>query len=123
MIFPEKVPAIEGMECPFLSRLFSLLFATESRIGRIVLPGSGPCQVNRSAHAGPKRCRSLVVAGTRNQEIADQLNLSEHTVRNYLLRIFDKLGISSRVELVLYAFSGTEGNVTSENSKTFSASA
>jgi len=49
--------------------------------------------------------------------------VSERTVRNYLIRIFDKLGISSRVELVLYAFSGTEGNVTSENSKTFSASA
>ena len=65
----------------------------------------------------------LVADGMRNQEIAVQLNLSEHTVRNYLLRVFDKLGISSRVELVLYALSGTEGNVTSENSKTFSASA
>ena len=56
---------------------------------------------------------------------ADQARtkLGEHTVRNYLIRIFEKLGISSRVELVLYAFSGTEGNVTSENSKTFSASA
>ena len=51
------------------------------------------------------------------------INVSKHTVRNYLLRIFDKLGISSRVELVLYAFSGTEENVTSENSKTFSAPA
>jgi len=30
-------------------------------------------------------------------------NLSEHTVRNYLIRIFDKLGISGRVELLLYA--------------------
>jgi Bacterial regulatory proteins, luxR family len=38
-----------------------------------------------------------------------RLNLSEHTVRNYMIRIFDKLGISSRVELVLYAFSSTEG--------------
>jgi DNA-binding NarL/FixJ family response regulator len=28
--------------------------------------------------------------------------LSEHTVRNYLFRIFDKLGVSTRVELVLY---------------------
>jgi hypothetical protein len=28
--------------------------------------------------------------------------------RNYLIRIFDKLGISSRVELVLYALSGAE---------------
>ena len=36
------------------------------------------------------------------------MNRSEHIVRNYLIRIFDKLGISSRVELVLYAFSGVE---------------
>jgi hypothetical protein len=36
------------------------------------------------------------------------LRLSEHTVRNYLIRIFHKLGISSRVELVLYALSGAE---------------
>ena len=50
----------------------------------------------------------LVAEGMRNQEIALQLNLTEHTVRNYMLRIFDKLGISSRVELVLYAFSGVE---------------
>jgi Bacterial regulatory proteins, luxR family len=55
--------------------------------------------------------------GRRNREIALQLNLTEHTVRNYLIRIFDKLGISSRVELVLYAFSGTEGNATPENPK------
>ena len=48
----------------------------------------------------------------RNQEIALKLKLSEHTVRNYLLRIFDKLGISSRVELVLYAFTGVEGRAT-----------
>ena len=51
----------------------------------------------------------LAVEGMRNQEISVRLNVSEHTVRNYLFRIFDKLGISSRVELVLYAFSGVEG--------------
>ena len=50
----------------------------------------------------------LVAEGMRNQEIALKLNLGEHTVRNYLIRIFDKLGTSSRVELVLYALSGTE---------------
>ena len=65
----------------------------------------------------------LVADGMRNQEIALQLRLTEHTVRNYLIRIFDKLGISSRVELVLYAFSGTEGNLTPENPKTLSVSA
>jgi len=65
----------------------------------------------------------LVADGMRNQEIALQLRLTEHTVRNYLICIFDKLGISSRVELVLYAFSGSEGNAAPEGPKTFSASA
>jgi two-component system nitrate/nitrite response regulator NarL len=51
----------------------------------------------------------LAAEGMRNQEIALNLNLTEHTVRNYMLRIFDKLGLSSRVELVLYAFSSLEG--------------
>ena len=44
----------------------------------------------------------LVSDGLTNRLIAGQLNLSEHTVRNYLFRIFDKLGVSSRVELVRY---------------------
>jgi DNA-binding NarL/FixJ family response regulator len=38
-----------------------------------------------------------------NRDIAKELDLSEHTVKKYLFRIFDKLGVSSRVELVLYA--------------------
>jgi DNA-binding NarL/FixJ family response regulator len=41
--------------------------------------------------------------GLSNREIAQRLNLREHTVKNYLFRIFDKLGVSSRVEVVLYA--------------------
>jgi hypothetical protein len=44
----------------------------------------------------------------QNRDIARELNLSEHTVKNYLFHIFDKLGVSSRVELVLYAVSSTK---------------
>ena len=48
---------------------------------------------------------ALVADGLSNREIARELRLSEHTVKKYLFRIFDKVGISSRVELVLYALS------------------
>ncbi len=44
----------------------------------------------------------LVAEGMSNREISRHLKISEHTVRNYLFRVFEKLGISSRVELVLY---------------------
>jgi len=46
---------------------------------------------------------ALVAEGLGNRQIARDLNLSEHTVKKYLFRIFEKLGVSSRVELVLYA--------------------
>jgi DNA-binding NarL/FixJ family response regulator len=45
----------------------------------------------------------LVVEGLSNRESAHKLGLTEHTVSNYLFKIYEKLGISSRVELVLYS--------------------
>jgi DNA-binding NarL/FixJ family response regulator len=48
---------------------------------------------------------SLAVAGLPNREIATQLGLTEHTVKNYLYRVFNKLGVSNRVELVLSCLS------------------
>ncbi len=45
-----------------------------------------------------------VAEGLSNRDIATRLKLTEHTVKNYLFRIFDKLGVSSRVEVVLYVF-------------------
>jgi two-component system nitrate/nitrite response regulator NarL len=40
--------------------------------------------------------------GKTNKTIASELCLSEHTVKNYLFRAFEKLGVSSRVELLFY---------------------
>jgi len=51
---------------------------------------------------------ALVADGMTNRGVAVELGLSEHTIKKYLLRIFDKVGISSRVELVLYAISHGE---------------
>jgi DNA-binding NarL/FixJ family response regulator len=41
-----------------------------------------------------------LAGGMTNREIAKALNLSAHTIKNYLFRIFDKLGVSSRTELL-----------------------
>jgi len=46
---------------------------------------------------------ALVAEGLGNRQIALELNLSQHTIKKYLFRVFEKLGISTRVELVLYA--------------------
>jgi DNA-binding NarL/FixJ family response regulator len=46
---------------------------------------------------------ALVTDGLSNRDVANEMGLSEHTVKKYLFRIFENLGISSRVELVLYA--------------------
>jgi len=51
---------------------------------------------------------ALVADGLSNREVAGELGLSEHTIKKYMLRIFDKLGVSTRVELVLYAISNGE---------------
>ena len=55
---------------------------------------------------------ALVADGLTNRQISEQLKLSEHTVKNYLFKIFEKLGISTRVELVLYALSQNHRGVT-----------
>ena len=47
----------------------------------------------------------LVTEGYTNREISQTLGLSEHTVKNYIFRVFDKTGVSTRVELVLYTLS------------------
>ena len=61
----------------------------------------------------------LVVEGLSNREIAQRLNLSEHTIKNYVFRIFAKLGVSNRVELVHLALANGERSLSSENDRAF----
>ena len=47
---------------------------------------------------------TLVCAGLKNRAIAEKLFITENTVRHHLTSIFEKLNVSSRLELVVYAF-------------------
>jgi len=51
---------------------------------------------------------NLVALGLPNKGIALKLDITEHTVSNYLFNIYNKLGISNRVELVLYVLEQRE---------------
>jgi DNA-binding NarL/FixJ family response regulator len=46
---------------------------------------------------------SYLMQGWRNREISQHLSISEQTVKNHLRTIYDKVGVSDRLELVLYA--------------------
>jgi DNA-binding NarL/FixJ family response regulator len=75
---------------------------------------ASPSETVNSANAGKTRERSplsqrereivaLVAQGYKNKEMAEKMFISEQTVKNHLHNIFDKLGVSDRLELALYA--------------------
>jgi len=49
-----------------------------------------------------KQVVELISQGFKNKEIAERMFISEQTVKNHLHNIFDKLGVSDRLELALY---------------------
>ena len=48
------------------------------------------------------RVIELVARGLKNREIAEELGIGEHVVRNYLTNIYDRIGVNNRVELALW---------------------
>jgi two-component system, NarL family, nitrate/nitrite response regulator NarL len=66
-----------------------------------------------------KREREVVrclAEGQTNRQIAEALGISPHTVKNYMFKIFDKLGVSNRVELVFHSLSQSQSFPLSEAS-------
>jgi DNA-binding NarL/FixJ family response regulator len=71
-------------------------------------PLPAPALNGRSRERSPLSQREreivgLVAQGFKNKEMAEKMFISEQTVKNHLHNIFDKLGVSDRLELALYA--------------------
>jgi len=78
---------------------FVLEFLTKLKPLRLPKPGGGMGRLT------PREAEvvHLLADGMSTREISVKLHVTEHTIRNYLSAIYDKLGVSSRVELALYA--------------------
>lgn len=90
------------------------LWLDRATTGRIFIELSKPEQAQAHERGKPKlesltpRERDVVRyvvldPGADNQTIAGRLQIGEHTLRNHLSRIYDKLGVTNRLELYVYA--------------------
>jgi DNA-binding NarL/FixJ family response regulator len=81
--------------------VFLLEFLTQLKPLRLVKPGGGMNLLTpREADVV-----HLLTDGMSTREISHKLGVTEHTIRNYLSNTYEKLGVSCRVELALYAVS------------------
>lgn len=81
-------------------------FLTQLKPLRLLKPGGGMTRLT------PREAEvvQLLAEGLSTREISKKLAVTEHTVRNYLSMVYEKLGVSSRVELALYAVTREEMN-------------
>ena len=85
---------------------------TAAVIQRFVAPGDLPSPASSAAHRDQNRSLlsprereivNLTAQGFKNSDMAAKLSLSEQTIKNHLHNIFEKLGVSDRLELALHA--------------------
>jgi DNA-binding NarL/FixJ family response regulator len=65
--------------------------------------GTGKARERSPLSTREREIVALVAQGYKNKEMAEKMFISEQTVKNHLHNIFDKLGVSDRLELALYA--------------------
>jgi len=70
-------------------------------LAKAPVPSNNRTPLTKELSKREEEVARLVAAAMSNRELSQKLGLSEHTVKNYLSRIFEKLGISTRTELVL----------------------
>jgi DNA-binding NarL/FixJ family response regulator len=72
-------------------------------VGTVDAPNGGRLRPVDTLTPREKTIISCLSQGWRNRDIADHLTITEQTVKNHLRSIYDKVGVSDRLELVLYA--------------------
>jgi DNA-binding NarL/FixJ family response regulator len=89
---------------------FVLEFLTQLKPLRMLRTGGGMSRLT------PREAEVVhfLAEGMSTKEISLKLQVTEHTIRNYLSNIYDKLGVSSRVELALYAVKGEDEGSTAK---------
>jgi DNA-binding CsgD family transcriptional regulator len=99
-------------ERQLLESLQPLLSTAEALLAR--LPSSHSAASLASAYgltAQQRRVTELVMRGLTNREVAQVLGCAELTVRNHLVAIFRKTGVSTRAELVFHALNVSDERV------------
>jgi DNA-binding NarL/FixJ family response regulator len=77
--------------------------ADEPQIGTGAPPSGGRERERSLLSQREREIVALVAQGFKNKEMAEKMFISEQTVKHHLHNIFDKLGVSDRLELALYA--------------------
>jgi two-component system nitrate/nitrite response regulator NarL len=96
--------------CKCIRRVYEgQVWARSAEIGVVLEALANSPVVHATNHEGMELLSSrereviqYLASGMTNREIAEALGLSRHTVKNYLFRIFDKVGVSSRTELICH---------------------
>lgn len=78
-------------------------FSTGQESNGTASSGGGKSRERSPLSAREREIVALVAQGYKNKEMAEKMFISEQTVKNHLHNIFDKLGVSDRLELALYA--------------------
>lgn len=77
--------------------------ALETLVSKPAMPPGTSGQRDARLSSREMEVVRCVAMGLRNKEVADKLGVSEATVKNHLTSIYSKLGVSDRLELILYA--------------------
>ncbi|MGO9338917.1 MAG: LuxR C-terminal-related transcriptional regulator [Terracidiphilus sp.] len=107
-VFSRQQPMTEFLDCVAHVRkglIWAGRMETDSLLGAfksIPSPSLVTAPDSPSLTAREMEVVQCAAKGRTNRAIANELGLSEHTVKNYLFRAFEKLGVSSRVELLFY---------------------